>query len=338
MQLPATVTFDAALSQPVKSTILHNTLIKALENGSTIPHLQPQPNKSLTAPGSVATPTTNLLSTKYPLRMLVVDDNSINQKVLLSLLQRIGYTADLAGDGIEACKAVDKKPYDLVFMDVQMPLMDGLEATRSIRNNKSLPAKSHQPIIVALTARTMPGDRELCLEAGMDDFLSKPVRSESLHAIIESWGIKVHGLAKETVPPQTPPPAPVLPGAVVSPPVSVKEDELPIVDVERVMEFASGDPEGVKELANLYIEQTLSSLSKLKSAILANNIKEVQHLAHRTGGASATCGMMRIAKTFKSMELMASGGSLAGALTLQGQVEREFNEIRNFLDNFQPAG
>jgi PAS domain S-box-containing protein len=119
-------------------------------------------------------------ATRHPLRILLAEDNAVNQKLALRLFSLMGYQADVAGNGIEALEAVERQPYDVVFMDVQMPEMDGLEATRRIR--AALP---DSPRIVAMTANAMDGDREACLEAGMDDYVSKPIRIEELVAALE---------------------------------------------------------------------------------------------------------------------------------------------------------
>jgi len=115
----------------------------------------------------------------HPLRILLVEDNAVNQKLALRLLSQMGYRADVAANGLEAIQAVERQPYDVILMDVQMPEMDGLEATRQICAR--WPGIKH-PRIIAMTASAMQGDREACLEAGMDDYVSKPIRVEELVA------------------------------------------------------------------------------------------------------------------------------------------------------------
>src|SRR4029078_235538 len=107
-----------------------------------------------------------------PLRILLAEDNVINQKVALLILNKLGYEADIAANGLEVLDALQRQPYDLILMDVQMPEMDGLDATRQIRRTDSL---GQQPHIVAMTANAMQGDRAQCLAAGMDDYISKPM-------------------------------------------------------------------------------------------------------------------------------------------------------------------
>jgi CheY-like chemotaxis protein len=116
---------------------------------------------------------------RQPLRILLAEDNAVNQKLALRLLERMGYRADLAASGLEVLEALQRQRYDVVLMDVQMPEMDGLEATRRIRRDMG-----KQPQIIAMTANAMKEDREICLAAGMDDYISKPIRVEELVAAL----------------------------------------------------------------------------------------------------------------------------------------------------------
>jgi len=117
------------------------------------------------------------MGARHPLRILLAEDNVVNQKLALRILQQMGYRADLASNGIEAIESVERQSYDVVLMDVQMPEMDGLEASRQITARWSA---DQRPRIVAMTANAMQGDREMCLAAGMDDYLTKPIRVDQL--------------------------------------------------------------------------------------------------------------------------------------------------------------
>ena len=155
--------FSAVLTKPVKQSQLFDVLVSLLTDG--------------TATEVMAPVDTTTLGETHPLRILLAEDNTVNQQIALLVLESMGYRADVASNGIEAVKAVASLPYDLVLMDVQMPEMDGLEATRRIRALGSAAAGIH---IVAMTANAMQGDREACLAAGMNDYLSKPIRPEEL--------------------------------------------------------------------------------------------------------------------------------------------------------------
>jgi CheY-like chemotaxis protein len=159
--------FTAHLSKPVRQSQLYDTLVGVLA--------AQRPARTSAAPARAAIDPG--MATRHPLRILVAEDNAVNQKLALRILQQMGYRADLASNGIEAIESVERQVYDVVLMDVQMPEMDGLEASRRI--TAQWPADA-RPRIVAMTANAMAGDREMCLAAGMDDYITKPIRVEQL--------------------------------------------------------------------------------------------------------------------------------------------------------------
>jgi CheY-like chemotaxis protein len=159
--------FAAFLTKPLKPSSLFNAL------ASLFVSEQASPKKD----GSEAISSEPRAGEVRRLRILLAEDNAVNQKLALRLLERIGLHADLAENGLEAIAALERQPYDVILMDVQMPEMDGLEATREIRRRWQGVDRPH---IIAMTANAMQGDRELCIEAGMDDYLSKPVNRDEL--------------------------------------------------------------------------------------------------------------------------------------------------------------
>jgi CheY-like chemotaxis protein len=159
--------FNAFLAKPIRQSHLFDTIVGLLVHDAA-PKAAAAPEKPQLDPG---------MATRHPLRVLLAEDNVVNQKLALRLLQQMGYRADLASNGIEAVESVQRQTYDVVLMDVQMPEMDGLEAARQI-NSRWQP--SERPRIVAMTANAMQGDREMCIEAGMDDYLTKPIRVDRL--------------------------------------------------------------------------------------------------------------------------------------------------------------
>ena len=158
-------------------------------------HLREQLVNALQSPTDQAPPSDHAPTSQQPAlgsqawglhlgrKILLAEDNVVNQKLAMRLLQQMGYRADLASNGIEAIEAIERQPYDVVLMDVQMPEMDGLEASRRLGQLRPDPAQ--RPWIIALTANAMQGDREMCLAAGMDDYISKPIKRAELLAAIE---------------------------------------------------------------------------------------------------------------------------------------------------------
>ena len=168
--------FAAQLTKPVRPSALYDTLMNLFATRT-------QPETPPTVPSRPSLDPE--MAQRHPLRILLAEDNAVNQKLALRLLSQMGYRADLAANGLEAIAALKRQAYDVILMDVQMPEMDGLEATRQIRD---LGAQLYQPTIIAMTANAMQGDRELCLAAGMDDYVSKPIRVEELVAALEKVG------------------------------------------------------------------------------------------------------------------------------------------------------
>ena len=157
--------FTAYLAKPLRQSQLFDTLATLLSIDAA-PKVA-APAKPRLDPGMAA---------RHPLRILLAEDNAVNQKLAMRILQQMGYRADLASNGIEAVECVERQTYDVILMDVQMPEMDGLEASRRITRRWP----SERPRIVAMTANAMQGDREMCIAAGMDDYLTKPIRVDQL--------------------------------------------------------------------------------------------------------------------------------------------------------------
>jgi CheY-like chemotaxis protein len=173
------VGFVGYVPKPVRQTQLHQCIAQALELG----------DQSRTIPEMAALERPVAEVAARSIRILVAEDNSFNLKVAQGILGKLGYKSDVAANGLEAVQALELIDYDIVLMDCMMPEMDGFEATTKIRNPESR-VLNHKVPIIAMTANAMTGDRERCLNAGMDDYLSKPVRKNELAALLEKWGEK----------------------------------------------------------------------------------------------------------------------------------------------------
>jgi len=240
------------------------------------------------------------------MRVLVVEDNPVSQKIALLQLEKLGHRADGVSNGLEALTALEKLPYDVVLMDCQMPVMDGFTATAEIRRREG--AGKHTRIL-ALTANALASDREKCLAAGMDDFLSKPVSPDDLRK----------ALAR----------GPAASAATASPAV---EASAPI-DWQRLHDIAGDDSQMLKEMIEMYLQQTAEQFEELRVAIEAANAGDVHRLAHSCKGTSATCGVMSLVSPLRELEYMGRDGKLGGAAQLFSQVTREFDRLKELLRN-----
>jgi signal transduction histidine kinase/CheY-like chemotaxis protein/HPt (histidine-containing phosphotransfer) domain-containing protein/sugar lactone lactonase YvrE len=246
-----------------------------------------------------------------PLRILVAEDNVVNQKVALLLLQRLGYAADVAADGNEALAALRRQCYDVILMDVQMPGMDGLETTRRIRDE--WPA-AERPRIIAVTANALREDRETCLSAGMDDYLSKPVLLEDLRAAL------CRGVGAEMT---APPPAASAGG-------DGEALDPKYIDQLRQLQSITG-----KELVSPVIDHFLAEaprrLEELRLALAARDDRHLVFVAHAFKGSGAQLGARRLAQICQDLETRGLGMEWPGMEEIVGLLQREIERIAPLL-------
>lgn len=245
------------------------------------------------------------------MKILLAEDNKVNQKVALNQLKNLGYTADVANNGQEVLEQLVKQDYDLVLMDCQMPILDGYEATQEIRRQEG---KSKHTIIIALTASAMKEDLDKCIASGMDDFLSKPVRKEALLEKLQHWDNKaVKQLASQ--------------------PTS-ELIEIP-VDINLLNEFCQEDCELVKQLLQFFIETVQENIAILQSAITTNDILTILHLAHQIKRSSGNIGANKISHLAAQLEQLARQKNLAAAPVLLMDIEKVLGQIISFVDTYQ---
>jgi CheY-like chemotaxis protein len=321
----ASLAFASCLTKPVKPAQLQQVLLRVVSGAK--PVVKKAPTNSKLDPS---------LAQRLPLRVLLCDDNAINQKVASRLLQQMGYRADLAGNGVEALSALDRQAYDMVFMDVMMPEMNGFEATAAIRERQKKPGQypnyKSPMIIVAMTANAMQGDREKCLEAGMDDYVAKPVRLEDIRKIIERWGAKAAVIEQVASEPEAPAEMILISEQVGEGSAAQRASEEDPVDMDRLLEFTDGSADNLLELVTLYLTQTTEQLEKLGAAVAAGDAAEVRRLAHSCAGASATCGMRQLVPLLRELERQGRDGTLTDAGSVFEQAGKEFIRIRSFLE------
>jgi PAS domain S-box-containing protein len=232
-------------------------------------------------------------------RILVVDDNEVNRKIAVKQLERKGFLVETACDGREAVERAAQVPYDLIFMDWMMPTMDGFEATRRIRDRER--GSGFRVPIVAMTARALEGDREKCLEPGMDDYLSKPVKFEELDGVLERW------LAPRPHAPLPPPPPPA-PAPAAGP---VEVDRASLESLAALQ--SEGDPDIVKELVDIFEREAGPRFERLAAAAAAADPDALMREAHGLKGTAASIGAKRLAALAKELEDRGRGGLAAGA-------------------------
>lgn len=276
------------------------------------------------------------LAERMPLRFLLAEDNMINQKVAIRLLEQLGYRADIANNGQEAVDALSRSPYDIIFMDVQMPVLDGLAATGKIRQMEGNlgAARARPSVIIALTANAVLGDRKKCLAAGMDDYLPKPVRPESLRKMIETWGDEIARMDSSPTPPAE---------NVPEHQITAMEDQNsegnqagpPPVDIVKLRDLGGGTDEGLQELVDLYLDQTSSQIEEIQTALSAGNAGEVRRVSHSCAGANATCGMDGLVAPMRELERMGNDGDISLAQAQLDMVRAEFIKIKAFLESYR---
>ena len=244
------------------------------------------------------------------LRILVAEDNAVNQKLVDRLLTKQGHTPVLVRDGAEAVSALDSQSFDLVLMDVQMPNMDGFEATAAIRKAE-VATGIHVPII-AMTANAMKGDRERCLEAGMDAYLSKPLRARQLfEAVEEFYGSQADGQAS----------LPPLDQQVVG----------QAFDEAAALECVGGDAEILTTIAKIFVEESPKRLDDIRDAVRAGDSRSLERAAHTLKGSVAIFGATAASEAARRLEAMGRSRDLMHAEGAYATLEEEIRRVNSVL-------
>jgi PAS domain S-box-containing protein len=296
------VDFVAQLTKPIKASQLYEVLLRVF--GDFPEEVSPAGGEG--SPGAAS-------AERRQLKILLADDNAVNQQVALALLAKIGYRADIVVNGEEVLDALAHQQYDVVLMDVEMPVMDGLEASRRI--NQLWPAE--RPRIIAMTANAMQGDRDTCLAAGMDDYVSKPIRKAELAAALaRSESRTTSGIGSSR---------------------AREADDLETVDLTQ-LEATVGDPTLVRELISTFLSDAPNLVGALRSSLEQRNPEELRIAAHTLKSNGRTFGATALASLSEELERSAQTGTLAGAGELVSRIENEYARVEGALGALADRG
>ena len=295
--------FSAYLTKPVKKSVLYGCLV-TVYSGKGRP--SDGPGKRIVTQHLIVE------RRRRRARILLAEDNSINQKVALAMLEKLGFRADVVANGEEAVKALEAVPYDLVLMDCQMPEMDGFEATRAIRGAGASVRNPNVPI-VAMTAGALEGDREACIEAGMDDYIPKPVSPQALAEMLEKWLSEAEKPGPSDSTPETPPPEEAF-------------------DRAGMMERLGGDEELAREIMVLFLEDAPRRMELLREGLEEQDAPQVRLQAHTLKGAGGNLGAVALQEVAFQIENAAEAGDLGRAGDLVPQLEAQFERFKDAWD------
>jgi CheY-like chemotaxis protein len=283
--------FSAQLAKPIKASQLYNALLRLV-----VPDLEEDEATLVATDGKAAASS---------LRILLAEDNAMNQMVALRLLEQLGYGADVAWNGVEALEALERKPYDVVLMDVQMPELDGLDTSRRICER--WPAQA-RPRIIAMTANAMPEDREACFAAGMNDYVAKPIRANELARALKR--------AK---------------------PIDRRDD---VSSNGAHISFDAGALENLRELGgNDFLAEVIDTfladapqlVATLHRSLDEKDADELRRAAHTLKSNASTLGAPEFSELCRELEQRAKSGRLEGASDLVGRIEQEYEPLAHAL-------
>jgi signal transduction histidine kinase/DNA-binding response OmpR family regulator/HAMP domain-containing protein len=301
----------AFLTKPVKPSQLYNVLVQLFVEA---PQEMPRREAVRESPFDAE------MGRRLPLRILVAEDNVINQQVTLSFLERLGYRADVAANGLEVLASLRRQPYDVVLMDVQMPELDGLEATRRIRQSSpSELAAEAQPRIIAMTANALKEDCDVCLAAGMDDYLSKPIQAEELVRALNKC--RSHR-----------PESPRKPTKKVDTELRAPE----VLDPRALGRLRAGLGKQAERmlpgLIDRFYQDAERLLGQARHALELGQSGDLRRAAHSLKSTAATFGAIALSEMARTLEVTAREGRLEGAGDQIAQAEGEFARARTALE------
>ena len=252
-------------------------------------------------------------------RILLAEDNITNQQVALGILKKFGLRADAVADGSEAINALETLSYDLVLMDVQMPVMDGLEATRQIRSPQSS-VRNHEVPIIAMTAHALQGDRERCLESGMNDYITKPVSPKALVKILEKWLPKEEDAGEQ------------LPEGLSA------KSQIPVFDNAGMMSRLMNDKDLAKEVVGVFLDDIPRQIAVLEGYLKDGAATGAERQAHSIKGASVNVGGEALCAVALEMEKASKAGDLAAVTARMPELKTQFDLLKKAMEKYLNQG
>ena len=250
-----------------------------------------------------------LMAKSHPLRILLAEDNVVNQKVATHILRRMGYRTDIAANGLEVLTALSQQSYDLIFMDMQMPEMDGLEATKQIQKDWQNGKLKNKPVIVAMTANAMQGDREMCIAAGMDDYLSKPIRNAELVRVLLAC------------------PSVIAPKSMASSSVNINALH------EVAHDIGGDDPAFLMELVDSYLDNSQSLLQELYTSFAQKNFEVMLRASHTLKSSSTVVGAETLSTLCRELEENLRNNRLEDLDNKVTQITDEYGHVKYELEH-----
>jgi PAS domain S-box-containing protein len=302
------------LVKPVKQSLLQETISAILRGG---PQLDRTESTDFVTRFSIT-------EKKFQnIQILLVEDNPVNQKTAATMLRKAGYVVDTAENGRIALEVLHKRTYDIVLMDIQMPEMDGFEATEAIREEEG---DSQHTIIIAMTAHALEGDREKCLEKGMDDYIAKPINPQIMFTTLKKW---IKSKVESSVPHE-----PVVEALPRPAPVVGDTDKPSPIDLEAAMSRFGNDREFFKDMVREFLDYVPGQIQHIEQAAEAGDSDAVQKNAHSIKGAAGNLSAQNIAHTALMIEEKGRSGDVSGIPSQVKYLKSEISRLRKFIENF----
>jgi signal transduction histidine kinase/DNA-binding response OmpR family regulator/HPt (histidine-containing phosphotransfer) domain-containing protein len=311
----AALGFAAYLTKPVRVRELIDAVARVMSGGPRQWQMDTQPMITLNML------TQSAAQQRFGGHVLLVEDNFVNQKVAVRFLERLGCTVEVASNGAEGVAACQQRHFDVVLMDLQMPVMDGMTATRKIR---AWETTGHLPII-ALTANAMTGDRELCEAAGMDGYLTKPIEVERLRNVLTKFGLAKDGAETPT--------SPLASNSTSAAPPATATNPGPPVDLRAFHSITGGDHAFAQELVATFIASGERQLSEMTDAVAAANRAALARAAHQLKGACANIHAHALKSAAEQMEAGSANGNVRALEQCNARLREEFERVKQFLSN-----